>query len=182
VYCEEKLSRRLAARRIEVLLLVCGILFSTNAIALQDASAQSPALFPPPPAGLAGKSDNLNVSDNDKSPPKIDVITTELRHGKNVLVVRVTDESDLMSREVRYVDQGRIKFADLGRDHDNVYHALVNVAPPSSVIVIDVIDAAGNRASVTEEFSVVERGIEPGDFLDRITYWWNSILAFVGLA
>jgi hypothetical protein len=157
------------------------VLIGGCVVPIQDAIAQSPSLFPPPPGAFAGGDKELTIFENDRTPPTIEVTETDLRQGKNVLVVRIMDDSDLASREVKYVDDGRIKFADLGRDHGNVYHALINVDPPSSIVVIDVIDAAGNRATVTKEFNVVEGGFVPGDFLERIAYWWNSFLAFVGL-
>lgn len=170
---------------VRTVLLVSGalLLLAYNVSEPIQAYAQSPSLFPPPPTNSAVGSaggDDLRVPTNDRTPPEIELITTELRQGKNVLVVRVTDESYLKSREVKYVNEGRIKFADLARDHDNLFHALINVEPPSGVIVIDVSDAAGNRATITKELPVTPTNL-PNDFLDLLTDVWRNVLAFVGL-
>lgn len=178
-------SRRIIATYTEMLLLVSGILLLANAnklAAVEEANAQLPSVLPPPPSGSIGSDDgdrDLRITADDKSPPIVEVLTTELKPGKNIIVVKITDASDLKSRQLKYVDEGRIKLSDLSRVHDNVYHALVNVDPPSSMIVIDIIDAAGNRASVIKEFPVVEG--EPGDYLGLLVSIWNNLLAFLGL-
>ncbi len=160
------------------------LLVASVASGSMEAYAQFPSLFPPPPtsagAGQAGGDGNAKIVPNDRSPPEIEFITTELRQGKNVLIVRITDESYLKSREVKYVDEGRIKFADLARNHDDFYNALINVEPPSGVIVIDVSDVAGNRATITKELPVTLT-LQPNDFLDRLADVWRNVLAFVGL-
>ncbi len=169
---------------VRTVLLVSGalLLLAYNVSGPIEVYAQFPSLFPPPPNSAVGSAggDDVRVPTNDRTPPEIELITTELREGKNVLVVRVTDESYLKSREVKYVNEGRIKFADLARDHDDVFHALINVEPPSGVIVVDVIDAAGNRATITEELPVTPTNL-PNDFLDVLTDVWRNVLAFVGL-
>lgn len=178
-------SRRIIATYIGMLLVVSGILLLANAnklTAVEEANAQLPSVLPPPPSGSIGNDDSdrdLRITADDKSPPIVEVLTTELKPGKNILVVKITDASDLKSRQLKYVDEGRIKLSDLSRVHGNVYHALVNVDPPSSMIVIDIIDAAGNRASVIKEFPVVEG--EPGDYLGLLVSIWNNLLTFLGL-
>jgi hypothetical protein len=103
-----------------------------------------------------------------------------LKQGKNVLVIKVNDESFLSSRQVKYVGEGKVKLADLARDHDNVYHALIDVNPPSSTLVVDISDVAGNRAVVAKELTVVS-GSGPNDLLDRLADVWRNILAFIGI-
>jgi hypothetical protein len=168
-----------------VLLFTGALLLISSAVSgSTEAYAQFPSLFPPPPTssgvGQPGSDGNTGIARDDRSPPEIELITTELRHGKNVIVVRITDESYLKSREVKYVDEGRIKFTDLARNHDDFYNALINVEPPSGVIVIDVSDAAGNRATITKELPVAPT-IQLNDFLDRLADVWRNVLAFVGL-
>lgn len=171
--------------RVNILLFMSGALLLASTFTLiTEADAQVPSLFPPPPSGSEGGGatgkDNLTVPTDDKSPPEIEWVTSELKQGKNVLVVKVNDESFLSSRQVKYVGDGRVKLADLARDHDNVYHALIDVNPPSSTLVIDISDVAGNRATVTKELPVVS-GSGPSDLLDRLVDVWRNILAFIGI-
>ena len=130
------------------------------------ANAQMPPLFPPPFPWFNESPPNAHpTSSDDRTPPQVEVITTRLHHGKNVLIVKITDDSFITSRQVKYVYDGRIVFADLARDHDNVYYALINVEPPTSVVEIDVIDAAKNRAIIVEEIPVGP----PAGFYDIVT-------------
>lgn len=171
--------------QVNILLFMSGALLLASTFAvITEADAQFPSLFPPPPSGSEGGGavgkDNLIVPSDDKSPPEIEWVTTELKQGKNVLVVKVNDESFLSSRQVKYVGEGRVKLADLARDHDNVYHALIDVNPPSSTLVIDISDVAGNRATVTKELPVVSSS-GPSDLLDRLADVWRNILVFIGI-
>lgn len=181
-------------RRLDILLLASGVFMFLNAngiVGTQDANAQFPPIFPPPPGSAgedgAGTGDNLSATPNDRNPPKIKVVTKELREGKNVLIVEISDASHLKSRQVKYANEGKIKFSDLARDHDNVYHALITVNQPSSIIVIDVTDAAGNRATVTEEIPVGPP-LTLGDLLDQLVKkidqlvdWWDSLATSFGV-
>ena len=140
------------------------------------ANAQLPQIPLPPPfsSNDNASNNNLYIAPNDRDPPEIEIVSTELKEGKNVLEVRVSDASDLKSRHVQFVNEGRVKIADLVRDHDNVYLALVDAQKPSSIIVVDVIDAAGNRAAITEELNV----IESMSILDQLLSFFNSIFSF----
>jgi hypothetical protein len=141
-----------------------GILFLLSLI--PGANAQMPPLFPPPFPWFNESPPNAHPdSADDRTPPQVEIVTTRLHHGKNVLVVNITDESFITSRQVKYVYDGRIAFADLARDHDNVYYALINVEPPTSVVEIDVIDSAKNRAIIVEEITVGP----PAGFYDIVT-------------
>ena len=146
---------------------------------LPPASAQTPPLFPPPFPWINESAPNPSLgSIDDRKPPHVEVITTHLNQGKNVLIVKITDESFIMSRQVKYVHDGRIAFADLARDHDNVYYALINVEPPSSIVEIDVIDSANNRAIKVEEIPVGP----PANFYDivgRVLTLINNIVTEV---
>ncbi len=177
-------SRRTRTRVNTLLFMLGSLLLASTFTVIAEAEAQFPSLFPPPPPGSEGGStfgkDYPVVPSDDKSPPEIEWVTTELKQGKNVLVIKVDDESFLSSRQVKYVGEGRVKLADLARDHDNVYHALIDVNPPSSMLVIDISDIAGNRATVTKELTVVS-GSGPNDLLDRLADVWRNILVFIGI-
>lgn len=172
-----------SARMLLPVILGTVLLFSGPIMTLMpNANAQFPSLFPPP--GISGDTSvptgQTVKGHNDKKPPEIELVTAELTQGKNVLIVKITDESYLESRQVKYIDNGRIALADLARDHDNVFYALVNVMPPSSVIEIDVVDGAGNRATVVEEMPV---GPPPdlNDFVNRFIAFIENILASLGI-
>jgi hypothetical protein len=136
-------------------LVLAAMVVLTGAIALPTADAQTPPLFPPPfPWFNEPATNDMPAKTDDRKPPQVEIITSHLSRGKNVLIVEITDDSFISSRQVKYVQDGRIAYADLARDHANVYYALVNVQPPTSVVEIDVIDAAGNRAIVVNEIPV----------------------------
>lgn len=184
-YVGKIVDSRRTGTRANILLFILGLLLLASTFsAIAKAEAQFPSLFPPPPPGSEGGNaigkDSLIVPSDDKSPPEIEWVTTELKQGKNVLVIKVNDESFLSSRQVKYVGEGKVKLADLARDHDNVYHALIDVNPPSSTLVVDISDVAGNRAVVAKELTVVS-GSGPNDLLDRLADVWRNILAFIGI-
>jgi hypothetical protein len=92
----------------------------------------------------------------DNVPPVIQFVTTELADGKNVLKVNVTDSSEIRLREVSFVDDGEIRTETLVYEGNNIYKALVDVNPPSAVVVISVDDVAGNEASLAKSIPVKE--------------------------
>jgi hypothetical protein len=148
---------------------------------LPHASAQVPPILPSPP--LPFGDDQVQKAGPelgiDRERPKIEVLTTHLNQGKNVLIVEITDASYLKSRQVKYVEDGRIALSDLARDHDNIYYALVNVKPPSSVLEIEVIDLAGNRATVVKEIPV---GPPLGffDYVGRVLTFLDNAISSLG--
>lgn len=115
------------------------------------ASAQSIPLPPPSPEG--GR-EETRIVENDRTPPQIEILTTELMAGKNVFRVRITDDSSLLVREIKYVHNGQLKIDGLFRDQNDVYKALVDIQPPSRVIVVSAGDANGNMATTFKEYDV----------------------------
>lgn len=160
---------------LALVMILMGILASTTTN--DAANAQLPQIPLPPPFSSTDDANNSNLfaAPNDHDRPEIEILSKELKEGKNVLEVKVSDASDLKSRHVQYVSEGRVKITDLVRDHDNVYLALVEAQRPSSIIVVDIIDAAGNRAVVTEEFNVTESM----SILDQFFSFLGSIFSFL---
>lgn len=172
------------SRHVDYLVLKCILILfiGVSVIGANYASAQLPSIFPPPPTSSdIGSSNNSAPATNDITKPEIEILTTDLKEGKNVITVRVIDESFLQTRQVKYVEEGRIKLTDLARDHGNVYHALINVRPPTSIIEIEVIDSAGNRAEITKELpvSAASYASDPLSFLIML---WNNVTSFLGLS
>lgn len=118
------------------------------------ASAQSIPLLPPPLP--ENSQEEERISENDRAPPQIEILTTELYEGKNVFKVRITDESSLRTREVKYVHDGQLRVDGLFRDQNNVYKALIDIQAPSRVVVVTAGDANGNVVSDFREYEITE--------------------------
>jgi hypothetical protein len=135
----------------------CSILLLTGTSSYSY--AQSPPISPPPPSGGASSSappgEAIETAADDRSPPVIQVLTSELKEGKNVISVIITDDSSITSRTVKYVYQGKIRMADLARDDKAHYSSLINVQGPTAILVFEVIDANGNVGKVVKELQVV---------------------------
>jgi hypothetical protein len=137
--------------------------------------------FPIPPPFPSVSENTERIAEGDKTPPKIEILTEELNAGKNVLRVRITDDSTLRVRDVRYVQDGQFKSEGLFRDQDDVYKGLIDIQPPSRIVVVTAGDSAGNIASTFREYEVSSQrdifkdimdvlGSIPGyirDFLDK---------------
>src|ERR687897_723639 len=118
------------------------ILFYTNSLLLKEfalaflllmiavsvgryAGAQSIPMVPPPFPENSPQEER--IAPNDRAPPQIEILTTELHEVKNVFEVRITDESSLRTREVKYVHDGQLRVDGLFRDQDNVFKALIYI-------------------------------------------------------
>lgn len=138
-------------------------------VTVQSADAQ---LIPlPPPSPSSNAVDQPNQAPNDNKAPVIEPLTTEIKAGKSVFKVRISDEG-LQLGQIKYVHDGRIVTADLVKDQNDIYKALIDVQPPSRIIVIDAADQNGNVATVVKEYSIL-----PGpDILKGIENFFSSIM------
>jgi hypothetical protein len=118
------------------------------------ASAQSIPMLPPPFPENSPQQER--IVENDRAPPQIEILTTELHEGKNVFKVRITDESSLVTREVKYVHNGQLRVDGLFRDQNNVYKALIDIQPPSRVVMVTASDANGNLIADFREYEINE--------------------------
>lgn len=126
----------------------------------------------PPPSPGSNAIDEPNQAPNDNKAPVIQPLTTEIKAGKSVFKVRISDESGLELGQIKYVHDGRIVTADLVKEQNDVYKALIDVQPPSRIIVIDAADQNGNVATVVKEYSIM-----PGpDILKGIENFFSSII------
>jgi hypothetical protein len=131
-------------------------------------SSQAQLIPVPPPAPDSTDQLQNKGSSNDSIPPEVHFLTTELYPGKNVFKVNITDDSGIRMREVRYVHEGIIESQDLVFDGNHVYKGLVNVNPPSAVIVVNVNDIYGNKASYSKSLPVKQ-------FPDIFTEMFNRL-------
>lgn len=146
------------------------------AISLAGYASAQP--IPVPPPFPENNQEETRIAENDRSPPKIEVLTTELHAGKNVFRVRITDDSSLAVREVKYVQNGQLRVDGLFRDQNDIYKALVDIQPPSRIVVITVGDANGNVASTFREYDVIKSDdifTQIIDMLSRIPDYFRNI-------
>ena len=118
------------------------------------ALAQSFPMLPPPFPENSPQEER--IVENDRAPPWVEILTTELHQGKNVFKVRITDESSLRTREVKYVHDGQLRVDGLFRDQNNVYKALIDIEPPSRIVLVTAGDANGNMVSDFREYQITE--------------------------
>lgn len=135
-------------------ILVVPVLLLLAVISMAGYASAQP--IPVPPPFPENNPEETRIAENDRSPPKIEVLTTELHEGKNVFRVRITDDSSLAVREVKYVQNGQLRIDGLYRDQNDVYKALVDIQPPSRIVVITAGDANGNIATTFREYDVIK--------------------------
>jgi hypothetical protein len=144
--------------------------FSVNYFSIQEANGQFIPLPPPAPDLVTpSPTDNFQAGPNDIASPHIEFLTLELREGKNVFKVNITDDSELRLREIRYVDNGKITTADLVKDHGTIYKGLISVGRPSAVIVVNTDDIYGNKATLAKSIPVLPASNILSQLLDRLT-------------
>ncbi|HYY39869.1 MAG TPA: hypothetical protein VE692_01335 [Nitrososphaera sp.] len=160
-------------KQLTVTLLLLMMAVSTT----RYASAQSIPLLPPP--FPENRPQEESTDENNQSPPKIEILTTELHEGKNVFKVRITDDSSLLTREVKYVKDGQLTVAGLFRDQDNVYKALIDIKPPSRIVEVTVGDTKGNIVSDFGEYEITKSKDIFRQMIDilsqMLTYFQNSL-------
>lgn len=126
--------------------------------------------FPPPaPAPNTMGNNDREQTEVDMYPPHIEVLTSDLKQGKNVIKVKITDESTIELREIRYVHDGKIRSTDLVKDQNNIYKGLITAKPPSAVVAINAGDIYGNKATMTKLLTV----LSPSDLLSQILNFFN---------
>jgi hypothetical protein len=143
--------------------LLLMLIVSTGRCAL----AQSIPMLPPPFPENSPQEER--IVENDRAPPQIEILTTELHEGKNVFNVRITDESSLRTREVKYVHNGQLRVDGLFRDQNNVYKALIDIEPPSRIVVVTAGDANGNIVSDFREYEITESQDIFTQVMDRLS-------------
>jgi len=144
------------------------------------ASAQSIPMVPAP-FPESSSPEQERVAPNDRAPPVIEILTTELYEGKNVFKVRITDDSSLRTREVKYVRDGELRVDGLFRDKNNVYKALIDIHPPSRVVMVTAGDANGNIISDYKEYEITKPRDILSQIIDRLSQILNYFQNLLGL-
>ncbi|MDQ3854032.1 MAG: hypothetical protein M3299_14505, partial [Thermoproteota archaeon] len=55
-----------------------------------------------------------------------------------------------------YVHNGQLRIDGLFRDQNNVYKALIDIQPPSRIVMVTAGDANGNTVSDFREYEITE--------------------------
>jgi hypothetical protein len=118
--------------------------------------------LPPPPPTFDNKIANEEkVIPNSKQyssqfqPPKIDVITKELRQGKNVIRISVTSEAQINYCKIKYFKQdATLKTVDCVKDHGMTYKGLIDAKPPYQILEVHARDVYGDSASSVKRLNV----------------------------
>ena len=108
----------------------------------------------PPPSPSDNTAQETPQTPNDNKAPIIKILTTTLKPGKNVFWARITDDTGVKIAVIKYVHQGNLRTADFVKDLNDAYKALIDVEPPSKVIVIDAEDPNGNIATAIKEYNI----------------------------
>lgn len=148
------------------------LLLILTASAGGSATAQSIPVVPPPFPESSPQEER--IVENDRAPPKVEILTTELHEGKNVFKVRITDDSSLRTREVKYVHNGQLRIDGLFRDQNNVYKALIDIQSPSRIVMVTAGDANGNIVSDFREYEITESQ----DIFTRVMSRLSQMLAY----
>lgn len=143
------------------------------------ASAQAIPTVPPPLPESSPEQER--IAPDDRKPPVIDILTTELHEGKNVFRVRITDDSSLRTREIKYVHDGQLRVDGLFRDQNDVYKALIDIYPPSRIVTVTAGDANGNIVSDFEEYEISKPQDIFSQIMDRLSQTLNYFQNLLGL-
>jgi hypothetical protein len=161
-------------KQLTVALLLLMLAVST----LGYANAQSVPLLPPP--FPENRPQEERIAENDRTPPKIEILTTELHEGKNVFKVRITDDSSLRTREVKYVQDSQLTVDGLFRDQNDVYKALIDIKPPSRIVMVTAGDANGNIVSAFGEYEITKSQDIFRQIIDLLSQVVNYFQRFFG--
>jgi len=129
----------------------------------------------PPPAGnppLGGN--HVNSSVNDKEAPKLDIITLQLKEGKNVFKINLNDDSGVASAYLKYVNKGQIKTQPMTAMGGDLYEALVDIHPPSRIVEIQATDMNGNTVDTYAQYNVAPSNDITKLFSNLFGQLWNS--------
>lgn len=145
----------------------------------RSAGAQSIPTVPPP--FPESSLEQERVDPNDRAPPVIEILTNELHEGKNVFKVRITDDSSLRTREIKYVHDGQLRVDGLFRDQNDVYKALIDIHSPSRIVTVTAGDANGNIVSDYVEYEITRPQDIFSQIMERLSQTLNYFQNLLGL-
>jgi hypothetical protein len=165
----------LGPNRITAWLVIISILVLT--LAVHGTALAQFVPLPPPSASTGQQNKNSHVAINDKSPPKIEILTKTIYEGKNVFKVKIMDESGIGSSNIKYVNNGQIVTKPLSplQGRPDIYQTLVDMRLPSRIVQLQVTDMAGNTVDTYETYDIVSSNDILKRLTDSLTKLWNSL-------
>jgi hypothetical protein len=134
-------------------------------------------IIPPMPSPLPNASvccpNDINKS--DIYPPRITITTEKLFEGNNVLKLKILDDSPLKKRSLNYTNGNNMVTTYLAKEHNNEYRALVKVNPPSSKIIVTVVDMNDNVARLVKVLEVKNGFSDIIKNLTNLIFWKNLL-------
>jgi len=114
-------------------------------------------------------------SPDDKTRPVIEILTDKLYEGKNVVFVKITDESRIDTAFTKFVSNGKIAYGPLVKSENNQYKSLIDAKGPETVIIFNAIDEYGNKAIEKKKFTV-----EPSkSWIEKTAEWIQDVVPFI---
>jgi hypothetical protein len=157
-------------KHLKVFALMAALLISNKFI---EASAQLISIPPPPPsdAKIANEGKNVETSHfpSARQPPNVEVLTKDLREGKNVIKVRITSDAGIDYCKIKYTKLSGMKTVDCVNEQNNIYKALIDANAPSQTIEVYVSDIYGDSTNSVKKLNVITQP----SIVDLL---WNNLL------
>jgi hypothetical protein len=166
-------SSTITSPEIWFLITICSIVMVP--MSTLSANAQ---MLPPPVPNLRIQDEELESKETQFQlpkvfePPLVEVITEELRDGKNVFKINITSEAPIEDCKVTFTKDYAERTVDCVRDIGTVFKALIDARQPNQTIYIKATDLYGDSSSTVAEFSVL-----PELTIDKVI--WNSLNSFI---
>ena len=97
-------SRLETLRIFPLCLVIASMVFCVG-----SASAQFVPLPPPSPSTSSSSTEKNDLPPDDHKVPIVEVMTSNLKPGKNVFKVKLTDESGIQLGDIKYVHNGKLR-------------------------------------------------------------------------
>jgi hypothetical protein len=146
-----------------------------------SASAQFLPPPPPPPVPPTLKNEHEELTSKETQfqlpkvfqPPQVQVITEELRDGKNVFKINITSEAPIKDCKITFTTSGDAKrTVDCVRDSGTVFKALIDAKQPYQTVYIQARDLYGDKSSTVEKLDVLPQ-LAIGEVI------WNSLSSMI---
>jgi hypothetical protein len=165
--------KHLKVNILAIFALLFGLLILSKFI---EASAQLIPVPPPPSsdAKIDNKGKNVETSTfpSARQPPNVEVLSKDLREGKNVIKVKITSEAGIAYCKIKYTKISSMKTVDCVNDQNNIYKALIDAYTPSQTIEVYVSDIYGDSTNSVKKLNVIAQP----SLLDLV---WNNLLHLV---
>jgi hypothetical protein len=108
-------------------------------------------------------------------PPVIEVMTKELRDGKNVFRTNITSEAPIKDCKITFTKEDVERTEDCVRDVGTVFKVLIDAKQPYQTVTIHAKDIYGDSSSIIEKLRVLPQ-------LSINEAIWNALSSILGNA